>query len=88
MSREEHKLRVFASRLLAGLFGLHRGGVIRGSRKLHNEVLSNLRREMQVAWVRRRGMHVRFSWERQKERDYLDMWEDNIPMALMYCNMG
>jgi hypothetical protein len=69
MSREEHKLRVFESRLLVGLFGLHRGGVIGGSRKLHNEVLSYLRREMQIAWVGRRGMHVRFLWERQKEID-------------------
>jgi hypothetical protein len=91
-SREEHRLRVYGNRLLVGLFGLNREVVVGGSRKLHNNVLSNLhssssiitsrmnksrrlRWEMQVAIVGRRGMHIRFLWESQKERDHYDMWE-------------
>jgi hypothetical protein len=42
MSKAEHRLRVYQKSLLVGLFGLNRGGVIRGSRKVDNEVLSNL----------------------------------------------
>jgi hypothetical protein len=34
--------------------------------------------EMQVAFVGRRGMHIRFSRERHEEIDHYDMWEDNI----------
>jgi hypothetical protein len=40
--REEHKLRVFANRVLRGIFGLKRDEVIEGWRKLHNEEFHNL----------------------------------------------
>jgi hypothetical protein len=39
---EEHGLRVFVKRVLRRLFGLKRDGVIRGWRKLHNELLHDL----------------------------------------------
>jgi hypothetical protein len=80
ISREEDRLRVFENRMLVGVFGLNRGGVVGGWRKLHNEDLSNLyssvsvirlnksrrlRWEEQVACMVRRKMHIKFSWERQ-----------------------
>jgi hypothetical protein len=40
--REEHKLRVFETRVLRGIFGPKRNGVTGGWRKLHNEELHNL----------------------------------------------
>jgi hypothetical protein len=40
--REEHKLRVFENRVLRRIFGLKRGKVMGGRRKLHNEELHNL----------------------------------------------
>jgi hypothetical protein len=40
--REEHKLRVFESRVLRRIFGPKRNGVTEGWRKLHNEELHNL----------------------------------------------
>jgi hypothetical protein len=40
--REEHKLRVFESRVLRRIFGPMRDGVAGGWRKLHNEELHNL----------------------------------------------
>jgi hypothetical protein len=91
---------VFENRLLVGLCGLKRRGVIRVSRKLHKEDLSNLfcfpriirmnksRRlkwEEQVACMVRRRMHIGISWELQRE---IDMSEDNIPTGLIYCNMA
>jgi hypothetical protein len=40
--REEHKLRVFESRVLRRIFGPKRDGVTGGWRKLHNEELHDL----------------------------------------------
>jgi hypothetical protein len=40
--REEHRLRVFESRVLRQIFGPKRDEVIGGWRKLHNEELHNL----------------------------------------------
>jgi hypothetical protein len=40
--REEHKLRVFANRVLRRIFGPKRDGVTGAWRKLHNEELHNL----------------------------------------------
>jgi hypothetical protein len=40
--REEHKLRVFESVVLRRIFGLKRGEVTEGWRKLHNAELHNL----------------------------------------------
>jgi hypothetical protein len=40
--REEHRLRVFESRVLRRIFGLKRDEVTRGWGKLHNEELHNL----------------------------------------------
>jgi hypothetical protein len=39
--REEHKLRVFQSKVLRRIFGLKRDGVTEGRRKLHKEELHN-----------------------------------------------
>jgi hypothetical protein len=76
---------VFEKRVLVRVFRLNRIGVIGGWRKLHNEELSDfysspvrirlnkvrrLRWEEHIACIRRRGMHIRFSWERQKETDH------------------
>jgi hypothetical protein len=40
--REEHRLRVFENRVLRRIFGLKRGKVMGGRRKLNNEDLHNL----------------------------------------------
>jgi hypothetical protein len=40
--KEEHKLRVFESRVLRRIFGLKRGGMMGGWRKLHNKELHDL----------------------------------------------
>ena len=40
--REEHRLRVFENRVLRGIFGPKRDGVIGEWRKLHNEELNDL----------------------------------------------
>jgi hypothetical protein len=79
---------LFENRVLRRIFGPKRDEVRGGWRKLHNEELHNLysspsiirmmtsrtmRWEGHVARIGRRGMHVGFLWESQKERDH---WED------------
>jgi hypothetical protein len=76
---------VFENGVLGKIFGPKRDEAIGGWRKLHNEELHNLRssasiiriiksRRMRwaghVARVGRRGMHVDFWWESQKERGH------------------
>jgi hypothetical protein len=70
---------------MGGKHGPRRDEMIGGWRKLHNEELHNLysspsiirmiklRRMRWVGYVarmERRGMHIGFWWESQKERDY------------------
>jgi hypothetical protein len=81
--REEHRPRVFESRVLRRIFLPKRDEVI-GWRELHNEELHNLycspsiirmiksRRMIWAGHVARmgiRGMHIGFWWKSQKERD-------------------
>jgi hypothetical protein len=76
---------VFENRVLRRIFGSKRDGVTGGWRKLHNEELHNLYsspsiiRMMKSKWMRwaghvagtgRRGMHMGYRWESQKERDH------------------
>jgi hypothetical protein len=82
--REEHRLRAFENRALRRIFGSRKNEVIGGMRKLHNEELHNLyytsniikmikSRRMRwaghIARLDRRGMHMGYCWESQKERD-------------------
>jgi hypothetical protein len=81
--REEHRLRVFENRLLKKIYGPKRDEMVRGWRKLINDDPHNIHtspsiivmiksRRMRwtgnVARMRRRGMHIGFWWESQKER--------------------
>jgi hypothetical protein len=76
---------VFENRVLRRIFGPKRDEVLGGWRKLHNEELHNLysspniirirmRRRMRCEWhvarMKRRGMHVGYLGESQKERDH------------------
>jgi hypothetical protein len=75
---------VFKNRALRRIFGTKIDEMIRDSRKLYNEELHNLysspsiirviksrrmRRAGQLARMGRRGMHIGYFWERQKERE-------------------
>jgi hypothetical protein len=79
---------VFQNSVLRRIFGQKRDEVTGGWRKLHNEELHNLysspsiiriirSRRMRWAWhvarIGRRGMHIGYCWESQKE---IDHWED------------
>jgi hypothetical protein len=76
---------VFENRVLRRIFGPKRDEVTGGWRKLHNEELHNLYsspsiirmiKPKRMIWaghvvcMDRKGMHMGFSWERQKERDH------------------
>jgi hypothetical protein len=79
--RDEHRLKVFEIGVLRRIFGTKKDELIGGWRKLHNEELHNLccspsiiriiksRRMRWAARMGRRGMHIGFWWETQKERD-------------------
>jgi hypothetical protein len=75
---------VFQNRVLRRIFGPKRDHVTGDWRKVHNEELHNLyslpniirmiksrrkRRARHVARMGRRGMHIGYWWESQKERD-------------------
>jgi hypothetical protein len=80
---------VFEDRVLRRIFGPKRDEVTGGWRKLHNEELHNLysspsiirmiksrrmRWEGHVARMGGKGMHIRYWWESQKERDHMYVW--------------
>jgi hypothetical protein len=84
-SREEHRLTVFEDRVLRRIFGPKRDEVTGEWRQLHNEELRELyslpsiiriiksRRMRWAAYAARmgrRGMHIGYWWEIQKERDH------------------
>jgi hypothetical protein len=83
-----HKLRVFENKALKRIFRPKSDEVTGGWREVHNEELHRLysspsmirmvkSRRMRWAWhvarIGQRGMHSRYCWESQKERDH---WED------------
>jgi hypothetical protein len=85
--KEEYRLRVFENRVLRRIFGPKRDEGTGDCRKLYNEELRNLysspniirmikSRRMgwsgDVARMGRRGMHIRYWWESQKERDHYE----------------
>jgi hypothetical protein len=49
--REEHRLRVFESRVLRRIFGPKREGVTGELRRLHNEELNDLYSSPNIIWV-------------------------------------
>jgi hypothetical protein len=72
--REEHRLRVFGSRVLKRIFGPKRNEMTEGCRKLHNEELHNLysspssirmKKSRRVTWV---GHVVRMGGKRNAHR--------------------
>jgi hypothetical protein len=83
ISREGHRLRVFQNDVLRRIFERKRDEVIRSYRKLHSDDLHNLyssanktrtiksltmKWEGHVAGMGRRGTHIGYWWEIQKER--------------------
>jgi uncharacterized circularly permuted ATP-grasp superfamily protein len=82
--KEKHRLRVFENRVLRRTFGPKRE-VTEGWRRLHNEAphdlysslgIFRMMKSRKAGWVdhvvrmRRRGIHMGYWWERQKERDH------------------
>jgi hypothetical protein len=76
---------MFENRVLRRIFGPKRDKVTGGWRKLHNEELHNmyssssiirLIKSRRMRWVGhvarmgRRGLHIEYWWESQKERDH------------------
>jgi hypothetical protein len=82
--REEHRLRVFEYRVVRRIFGPKRDEVTGDWRKLHNEEIHNLyspniirmTKSMRMRWAGhvarrgRRGMHIGYWWEKQKEKNH------------------
>jgi hypothetical protein len=83
--REEHRLKVLENRVLRRIFGPKRDEVTGDWRKLHNEELHNfysspniirmiksrtMRWAGDVVRMERRGMHIGYWLESQKERDH------------------
>jgi hypothetical protein len=83
--REEHRLRVFENRVVRRIFGPKRDEVTGEWRKLHNEELHELysspsiigiiksrriRWAGHVARMGRRGTHIDYWWESQREGDH------------------
>jgi hypothetical protein len=82
--REEHRLKVFENRVLGRIFGSRRDEVTGDWRKLHNDLHNlycspniiimiksrRMNRAEHVARMGRRGMHIGYWWESQKERNH------------------
>jgi hypothetical protein len=83
--REEHRLRVFENRVLRRIFGPNTDEVTGEWRKLHNEEFrdlysspsiiriiksSRMRWADHVARMERRGTHIGYGQEIQRERDH------------------
>jgi hypothetical protein len=59
--REEHRLRVFENKLLRRTFGLNRGEVTGGWRKLHNEELHDLYSSPSIIRIMK-SRSMRWAW--------------------------
>jgi hypothetical protein len=82
--REKHRLRVFDNFVLRKIFGPKRDEVTGGWRKQHNEeirklyssqIIITILKSRRMRWAghverMRRGMHVGYWWESQKERNH------------------
>jgi hypothetical protein len=83
--REEHKLRVSENRVLRRIFGPKRYEVTTDRRNLHNKELHNVYwsqniirmiKSSRIRWkghvprIGKRGMHIGYWWETQKEIDH------------------
>jgi hypothetical protein len=83
--KEEYRLKVFENRMLRRIFGPKRNEVTGEWRKLHNKELHDLYtspriiriiKSRRMRWVGhvarrgRRGTHIDYWWESQRERDH------------------
>jgi hypothetical protein len=99
--RKKHRLRVFENRVPGRIFGLMRDEVIGDRRKLHNESfitsssITRMIKSRKIKWaghvarMGKRGIHIGYWWQSQKERDrYKDLDVAVRIILVLRSNLG